>query len=220
MSPTGQDINARRFRTVDDECEAWPTLLPMLHQLTQSPSPHHRESAYRIFANHPTVFGEQLERYLGVVHDLLVTALSEAEPSMDVRVAALQATIAFIRCEAIGKNKAIFHDIVPSMLGLMLSCTQNPATEKEGTQALEAFVELAEMEPLFLRPHLALLVQTMVAITSNDKIEDDGRRLAIEILTELCEKRPQMIRKMPDFVSQVLPAVFSLVVEIEVCWSP
>lgn len=57
----------------------------------------------------------------------------------------------------------------------------------------------------------------MVALCANAQFIDEIRRLAIEVLTELCEKRPQMMRKMTNFPSMVLPAVFALMVEIEVC---
>lgn len=57
----------------------------------------------------------------------------------------------------------------------------------------------------------------MVAICGNTQLDDEPRRLAIEVVTELTEKRPHMMRKMPNFTAIVLPVVFGLMVEIEVC---
>lgn len=202
---------------VEADDEPWPELLPTLHELTQSANALHRESAYHIFANHPTVFGDQLERYIGVLHQLLLNAIAGTEPHIEVRVGAMKAGIAFIRCEAMTKSKTAFSDLVPPMLSLVVACTQSANGEEDATQALQSFVELAEMEPLFLRPHVVLVVQTMVQICGNTQLDDEPRRLAIEVVCELCEKRPQMMRKVPDLAQTVLPVVFGLMIEVEVC---
>ena len=57
----------------------------------------------------------------------------------------------------------------------------------------------------------------MVQICGNTQLEDETRRLAIEVIVELSEKRPQMLRKVPDLPQIVLPVVFGLMVEVEVC---
>lgn len=195
--------------------EQWPELLPTLFELTQSASPLHREAAFHVFSNHPTIFGDQLPRYLGVVHQLLASALADTEPRMEVRVYALKAAIAFIRCEDTGSNKSVFSDIVPAMLALIHTCALSPQHATDASQALQSFVELAEAEPLFLRQHVRLIIQTMVQICGNTQLDDEPRRLAIEVVTELTEKRPHMMRKLPEFAPVVLPVVFGLMVEIE-----
>ena len=79
--------------------------------------------------------------------------------STQVRVNALKAAIAFIRSADVGGSKSAFSDLVPSMLALIHTCSQNPQHANDASQALQSFVELAEAEPLFLRPHVALIVQ-------------------------------------------------------------
>lgn len=39
--------------------EAWPEILPALFQCTKSPSPEHRESAFRIFTSVPNLISGQ-----------------------------------------------------------------------------------------------------------------------------------------------------------------
>ena len=54
----------------------WPELLQVLFQCTQSPDVLMQEVVWRVLAALPTIFGSHQERYLGTLHDLMLTAIT------------------------------------------------------------------------------------------------------------------------------------------------
>jgi len=48
-----------------------------------------------------------------------------------------------------------------------------------------------------------------------DNCDESLRQLAVEFLTTLSETRPQMMRKVPNFIEQLLPVLLNMMMEIE-----
>eukprot|EP01134_Creolimax_fragrantissima_P002765 CFRG2765T1 len=210
------DLVCEISRKCEEDMEAWPELLECLFQLTKSTESKDRQSAFYIFSTHPHVLGEQLSRYIGVIHELIKTSLVQG-PDVEVRVTALQACISLTNASVKPSERQIFTDCIPPMLELVGECVSSPndAYQEHGVQALTCLVDVADMIPVFLRPHLAIVVQSMVAVASNENYNENARKLAIELITTLCEKRPAMIRKFEGFPQLVLPVAFGMMLEIE-----
>ena len=127
------------------------------------------------------------------------------------------------------------------MLGALASAL-NERKEEEATAAIEVFIDLAEVEAVFLRPHIAAVVNAMLQIAGapgldecksfreseekkrrkEKKTDHDGsqtkialRHLGVEFLVTLCESRPGMTKKIPDFVQRTIPVLLQMMVDLE-----
>jgi len=120
------------------------------------------------------------------------------------------------------------------MLGA-LAAALNEQKEEEATSAIEVFIDLAEVEAVFLRPHIAAVVNAMLQIASATALDECKifvkakrdetetynqthsalRHLGVEFLVTLCESRPGMTKKIPDFVQRTIPVLLHMMVDLE-----
>jgi len=133
---------------------------------------------------------------------------------IQIKLAALNATIAFLLVIEDPQQMAVFGDLLPHMLQI-IAMALNSQDEDSARDAISAFIDLAESTPKFLKRSLDTLIPAMVQITSTNSVEDSTRHLAVELLITLTEKAPAMIRKYKGFVESVYPACWSLMVDIE-----
>lgn len=80
-----QALHSMRPRPLDDAHgmpaeEAWNELLPLMNQSCASNDPNQLEMALTVFASWPTIFGDQLGRYIGVLKEILARSLSASAP--------------------------------------------------------------------------------------------------------------------------------------------
>eukprot|EP00124_Ichthyophonus_hoferi_P003083 Ihof_evm6s246 gene=Ihof_evmTU6s246 len=193
--------------------EPWPELLPTLFRFTQMSESRQRIAALQVFTNLPTIFGkEHLPQYIHVIKDIMATAMVEQEPDLQVRIAAMQATIGFVMYLETKQDRNVFQPLLPSMLQLLVVCltSANP----KAIDVLKSFVELAESLPSFLRPMLEDVVSTMTQIADNTQVDDECRRLAVEVLATYVENKPAQCRKLPIFGS-VIPVALKMMTEID-----
>eukprot|EP00047_Mylnosiga_fluctuans_P003070 m.227329 g.227329 ORF g.227329 m.227329 type:complete len:1114 (+) comp11571_c0_seq1:98-3439(+) len=190
----------------------WPELLQRLWTFMQSPSPALRESALRIFSVVPSVFGDQLTRYINEVATVLNVGLQDAA-NIDVQLAAAKAFVTFIQ-NIKNEHRGPFVSLIPVVLQVVNLCLERGKID--GAQiCLEALIDLAETEPKFFRTMLRDVVQSMALMASNTQLDDGCRTLALEVVVSLTDQAPGMMRKMPDFVQTVIPVCLKMMMELE-----
>lgn len=86
-------FNVARLFLSQPYLEAWPEILPALFECTKSPSPEHRESAFRIFTSVPNLISGQHVDILKSVfanslrdENLHVSRLAEIFSRVDVQI--------------------------------------------------------------------------------------------------------------------------------------
>lgn len=88
------DTTAELAAVIVDE-NGWPELLPFIFQCVQSQNPREVESALLIFAQLAHYLMGTLKQYMGTLNDVLRSCLQS--PVLDVAIAAMRATTAFIQ---------------------------------------------------------------------------------------------------------------------------
>ena len=157
MLQVGDTVSGLAERIYDDS--EWPELLPFLFECVQSNQPRQMESALRIFADLAGFIMPILLPHVNVMRQQLATCMSH--PDTDVKIAGLSATTCFIREleEDCDRNK--FQDLIPVMLQTVSSILSTEEQES-AEEALEAFIEIAEAHPTFLRRQLDVVVNNML----------------------------------------------------------
>lgn len=97
----------------------------------------------------------------------------------------------------------------------MVSTCLNQNKQDEALDALQTLVELADVEPTFLRPHLATVVSAMLTIANTSQLNESIRQLGLEFLVTLAEQRAGMVRKVPNFVQNLVPVVLNFMLDLE-----
>lgn len=189
----------------------WPELLQYLFQCFNSPSESHKETALLIFRNVPTIFGDTLQKYAGVLRDVLFNSL--ADPSPKIKIASLCATSSFL-CSLDNQLRAPFGDLLLPMLQAVHSAISTN-DEDASRDSIESLVELVEVAPTLFRKSLDEYVKFFAQVTGTASLDDGIRQLAAEFLVTLAEVSPGMVRKYQPFVELAFPCMLSLMVDLE-----
>jgi len=206
------DAIAELATKIFDAQGTWDELLPFMFQCSKSQADAHRESALLIFSDLATYLGEKLRPYFEVLKDILASGLTDN--NLKVRIAALAATANFLQVLNEPHERSHFQQLTPAMLGT-ISTALGTGKEDEARTAIELFVDLAELDPTFLRPHLVTVITAMITIATTTTLEDNTRQSAMEFLVTLAENRPGMLRKLPKFLETLVPVVLNFMLELE-----
>jgi len=195
--------------------KAWPELLPFLFQLSKSGNPEHRSCALDIFSKLCLYLGEALKSRFDVLKEVLYCGLKD--DNLEVRLSALGAVVSFVQLLDSPQEKAQFSDFVPMMFET-LSATLNANKEQAGLEALQILVDLADIEPTFLRSHLEMVINAMLTIANTSQLNEAMRQLSLEFLVTLAEQKPGMVRKISTFPANIIPVVLNFMLELDDEW--
>ncbi|KAI8975382.1 armadillo-type protein [Mycotypha africana] len=199
----------------DFSCQTrWEYLLKALFECTQSPNPAHRESAFRILAAVPELIADQNAE---VVKNVFLTSLTDAE-SQAVRLEALKAAAAYI-LDADTKTQKVMGNLMPQMLD-PLSPLITAHDDQNLVDSLVVLIELGDSCPKLFRPVFPNVLTVMVSLAKDKTFEDRTRQTALELLLCISEAAPGMIRKVPNFASEIVPVAMEMMVDIDddECW--
>ena len=183
----------------------WAELLPFVFRLTKSADAGHREGAMVLFSELGAELGATVFRpFFGVIEQILEAGMKDAG-SFDVRLAALEATVVFLAImrEEDASMVRKFGSLLPAMLECVTVALQN-GREEEAQSAIKNFIDVAEMQPSFFLPHLAVVTQTMFAVMNHEGLAVETRAIALEMLVSLCERRSGSMKKVPGFVDTLV----------------
>eukprot|EP00062_Callorhinchus_milii_P020343 gi/632975888/ref/XP_007904480.1/ PREDICTED: importin-5 [Callorhinchus milii] len=206
------DIAAELSRNLidDDGNNQWPELLKFLFESVSSQNVGLREAALHIFWNFPGIFGNQQQHYLEVIKRMLLQCMQDTE-NPTIRTLAARAAAAFVLANE--NNLPLqkhFSDMLPGILQAANdSCYQNDDS------VLKSLVELADTAPKYLRPHLEATLTLSLKICADVNLQNMQRQLALEVIVTLSETASAMLRKHSNIVSQAIPQMLTMMVDLE-----
>ena len=134
-------------------------------------------------------------------------------PSLDIKLAALQATCTYL---SIGDRKHT--KPFKSLLPLMTNVIHEAMVKEEETvleDALVEFNELAEVEPGFFKSHFKQLFQGLKEIAAKSDFDNITiRHQPIEFIVTLIERTPSVIKKDMETLKDLLETIFKLMIDI------
>ncbi|EEB10904.1 Importin beta-3, putative [Pediculus humanus corporis] len=207
------DIAAELARNLIDQDgnNQWPQFLQFLFQCANSPSASLKDSALRMFASVPSVFGNQESNYLDVIRQMLEQSLLPTQP-YEVRFQAVRAVSAFVSYHE--KEMQIlkhFTQLLPAMLKVVME-----SIEKQDGLLLPCLIELAEITPKFLRHQLPVVMELCIKVLRTDDMMNEWRHLALEIMVTLSETAPAMMRKNAgEYLVALVHEVLKMLTQLE-----
>jgi len=186
----------------------WPELLQIVIECTESKKAEHRESAFKIISNVPTLIADY---NIATLKNVFNIALSDA--SEQVRISALEAVVNFMLEMNQNEVQQMF-DLIPFMLNVL-----PPLANKDGEDSLVNgiiyLIDLADSIPKCLKSVLEDVITFMTELMKNEKFEDSTRQTALELLLTISESIPSLVRKSPTFQQQVIPVVLKWMTELD-----
>uniref|UniRef100_A0A1A9WGS4 TOG domain-containing protein n=1 Tax=Glossina brevipalpis TaxID=37001 RepID=A0A1A9WGS4_9MUSC len=192
----------------------WPEILQFLFQCANSPSPQLQESALRIFASVPNIFGNQEAQYLDLIKQMLAKSM---DPSADpeVRLQAVRAIGAFILRHDKEKESVIykhFADLLPRMIMI----TAETIEQQDDQSLLKLLIDMTETCPKFLRSQLEVIFEICMKVFSSQDIEDSWRHLVLEVMVSLSENAPAMVRRRAEkYIILLIPLILQMMTDME-----
>ena len=200
----------------DNGNNMWPEFLNSLFECANSSDVVQKECALHMFAYVPGIFGNQQNKYLDVIRQMLLSCLLESPATnLSVRTAAVKATSSFILAHADEKTiiKQLQECIAP-IIQLVASTILMEADHCD--QALSSLVELAEKTPQLLRPHFDPLIQFCIMGISDKNVPESRRHLALEIIISMSEAAPATVRKRgSQYLNQIVSHLLLMMADIE-----
>lgn len=191
----------------------WNELLPFLFKLSKGEQESHREVALQVFAQLAPELDDLMRPHFPLLKEVLQNGLNDPQ-SLKVRIAALAATANFLQVLPEPEHRVHFQQLTPLMLGCV-SAALNASQEEEARSAIELFVDMAEVDPTFLKPNLQIIVPAMQTISTASNLEDATRHLGLEFLVTLAESKPGMIRRIPKYVETLVPILLNMMLDME-----
>ncbi|XP_065887450.1 importin-5-like isoform X2 [Dysidea avara] len=189
---------------------AWPEITDFLFSCCDVNLPHLYESALNIISKVPSIFGDQEERHLTKIIEVIVQALRSS--TKEVWMAAGKAMISFVMY--IGGDDIIrthFHDTLPPLLDTVEQTIQL----QEDDTMLKLLLELAETNIEYLLPQLKRVLDMMVKLAGDEATGDSWRQLGLEMVTWLAKNAPLMVRKQKKALSLVVTQALKFMMELE-----
>ncbi|KAM5584469.1 importin-5 [Rosa sericea] len=194
----------------------WPELLPFLFASVSADSlpPKLQESAaFLIFAQ----LSPHLLPYINELRAVFLSCLSSSSRSNDVKVAAFNAVVNFIRCLPSSEDPDMFHDVLIEMMRTVMG-ELNKKNEATAQEAIKLFIELAGTHPTLLSRR-GQIVRAMLQIAEAIEVLEQGtRHLAIEFvitLAEAGEQAPWIMRNSVQFVGLLFSILMRMVSDVE-----
>ncbi|ORX51472.1 ARM repeat-containing protein [Piromyces finnis] len=186
----------------------WPELIQIVIECTESKKGEHRESAFKIISNVPSLIADY---DIPTLKNVFNIALSDA--SEQVRISALEAVVNFMLEMNQDEVQQMF-DLIPFMLNV-LPPLANETGEDSLVNGIIYLIDLADSIPKCLKSVLEDVVTFMTELMKNEKFEDSTRQTALELLLTISESIPSLVRKSPTFQQQVIPVVLKWMTELD-----
>ena len=148
----------------EDGNNQWPDFLQFLFQWASSPSAQLQESALRIFASVPAIFGNQETQYLDLIKQMLAKSL-EPTTDVEVRFQAVRAVCAFILHHDKEKEAVVFKhfaDLLPRMIVVIAESIE----AQDDQSLLKLLIDMTENCPKYLRPQLEVIFEMCMKVSA------------------------------------------------------
>lgn len=196
----------------DDGNNQWPEILQFLFECANAQNVQMQESALRIFASVPGIFGNQQSRYLEIIKQMLMKYLDRTS-NPEVRFQAVRAVVAFILLhDKEVEIQKYFSDLLPHVIMI----TAETVDQQDDQTLIKLLIDMAENVPKFLRPQLEAIFEVCMKVFGSTDVEDSWRHLALEVMVSLAENAAPMVRKKAErYVTALVPLVLQMMTDLE-----
>lgn len=170
----------------------WNDLMDQLLGFARSSRPDYAALAVRILTTLITDLEKLMESNIGVLVELLQHVLPIDD--QQVRAAALEYFGALLSLTSDDDAFSTMISLIPSVLETILK-SAHVRDMNAVVFGVDAFVAIAEAHPLFLKSHLVVTFDTMLAITEMQELKGRPRRLAMEFICTMAETRVGLLRR-------------------------
>jgi len=140
---------------------------------------------------------------------LLGNGLRDAAPP--VQAASLRALGGIMENLSSSDDLLQFRELVPHMLQVLsTTCATGACDEELLTDTLEVLYELAQTPVPLLNPHVPVLIQQLLAMVKDERLESQVRDSAGLVISALTECKPKLIGKN-NLVPQILEAMVHMI---------
>lgn len=111
------------------------------------------------------------------------------------------------------KAQQKYYPLIPEILNVL------PPLKDSGdsgllSNALIALIELAEVAPKMFKPLFNNLVTFSITVIQDKELDDQARQNALELMATFADHAPQMCRKDPTYVSEMVTQCLSLMTDV------
>ncbi|RWS30151.1 importin-5-like protein [Leptotrombidium deliense] len=194
----------------------WPEFLNMMFECVNSSDVILKECALNMLASVPGMFGNQQNRYLDVIRQMLIHCLSESPTTnLDVRSAAVKATSSFILCH--DQEKVIIKHMSDCVMPIIEIIKVTMKSEGEHCDiVLKSVVDIAEKCPQFLRYQFNTLIELCLSALQDPSILEARKHLCIEIIISMAETAPSTIRKRgTPYLGQLVTQLLVMMTDVD-----
>ncbi|KAI8900835.1 armadillo-type protein [Globomyces pollinis-pini] len=187
----------------------WSELFQLGADFVTSPNPALRRTAFLLFSGCPGLLTRQDQN---AVKNMFVTGVQDQD--MDVRLAALKATVEYICLSKQSIRKGLT-DLLPLLLNVLPPVLANPEKETDAVEGITTIIELASLHPKMFKPLISQTVQFMLEQMKNTNLEDGTRQTCLELLITICEGAPGLLRKHEPFAPSIIPVMLDWMSELD-----
>ncbi|KAF9926818.1 hypothetical protein FBU30_003672 [Linnemannia zychae] len=186
----------------------WPEVFATVCECTQSTTRQDlREAGYRIINSSPSLLSNQSAE---AANALFISGLQDS--NLLVRLSAIKATVSFIQDTDHDTRSAMDKTMMPMMESL--TAFKKAKYEVALVEAVSALIELAERSPRLFR-HVLSTIPMLIEMAEEKTLEDQTRQVMLELMITLAECSPSWFKRMPNFVTRIIPVSLEMMTELE-----
>ncbi len=190
----------------------WQELLNLLFNFISTEMDTKVDAALQVFNGLFSYIMDHLVNYKNDLKAILQKTLGHS--SLDIKLAALQATVNFLTT-AERKDTKAFVDLLPAMVMVITSALQ-AEDETVLEDALVDFNELAEIEPSFFKQHFASIYAALKPVIAyQDFANTSIRQQPLEFVVTILERQPSIVKKDQNLLKDILESIFKLMIDID-----
>src|SRR6186997_457672 len=111
------------------------------------------------------------------------------------------------------KSQAKYYVLIPEILNI-LPPIKDAGDADQLTKALISLIDLAEVAPKMFKPLFNSLVVFSVSVIQDKELGDTARQNALELMATFAEYAPQMCKKDPSYVNDMVTQCLSLMTDV------
>lgn len=111
------------------------------------------------------------------------------------------------------KAQPKYYQLIPEILNILPPIKESQDGELL-TKALISLIDLAEVAPKMFRPLFNSLVQFSVSVIQDKELSETPRQNALELMATFADVAPQMCKKDPSYVGDMVTQCLSLMTDV------
>jgi importin-5 len=111
------------------------------------------------------------------------------------------------------KSQTKYFAMIPEILNILPPIKESGNSDQLSS-ALVSLIDLAEAAPKMFKPQFNNLVTFSITVIQDKDLEDQARQNALELMATFADNNPQMCKKDPSYVSEMITQCLSLMTDV------